>query len=65
MATGMNWNPIYKLNPLLNNVDIEKTKEWVEMYIQQTEKRKRKWNEKVKDFPSPYKYLKDNIHNNA
>ena len=63
MATGMNWNPIYKLNPLLNNTDIEKTKEWVKIYIQQTEERKRKWNEQIKDFPSPYQYAKNNIHN--
>jgi len=25
--------------------------------------RKRNWNEQVKDFPSPYQYLKNNIHN--
>ena len=58
----MNWNPIYKLNPILNNQDIQKTKEWSEVFIKQTEKRKKKWNEEVKDFPSPYQYLKNNIH---
>ena len=62
LAAGMNWNPIYKLNPLLNNRDIQKTKEWAEVFIKQTEKRKKKWNEEIKDFPSPYQYLKNNIH---
>jgi tryptophan halogenase len=38
-------------------------KQWTEQFIQETEERKRKWNEQIKDFPSPYKYLKDNIHN--
>jgi tryptophan halogenase len=77
MAAGMNWYPIDKLDPLVNNqkedeADFEGTipysqlvREWTEKFIQQTEERKRKWNEAVKDFPSPYKYLKDNIHINA
>ena len=63
LSAGMNWNPIYKLNPLLKENDIEKTKQWVEVFIKQTEERKRKWAEEIKDFPSPYQYLKENIHN--
>ena len=65
LSAGMNWNPIYKLNPLLKENDIEETKKWVEIFIKQTEDRKRKWNEQIKDFPSPYQYSKDNIHKNA
>ena len=26
------------------------------------ERRKEKWNKQVKDFPSPYQYLKDYVH---
>ena len=77
MAAGMNWYPIDKLEPLQNNqkedeADFEGTipysqlvKQWTEQFIQQTEERKRKWNGQIKDFPSPYQYLKDNIHKNA
>jgi len=63
LSAGMNWNPIYKLNPALSGEDIEKTKEWVEIFIQQTDERKRKWNDEIKEFPSPYQYSKDNIYN--
>ena len=63
MATGMNWNPIYKLNPLLKENDIERTKKWIQNFIHETDERRRKWNEEIEDFPSPYQYLKDNIHN--
>jgi tryptophan halogenase len=65
MATGMNWNPIYKLDPLIMEPDMPRLQDYLKIYIQQTEERKRKWNEQIKDFPSPYKYLKDNIHKNA
>jgi len=61
MAVGMNWNPLARL-PTAPGMDIENIKNHVEFYIQQIEKRKKKWNEEVKDFPSPYQYLKDNIH---
>jgi len=65
LSAGMNWNPIYKLNPLLKGNDIEKTKQWVEVFVKQTEERKKKWAEEIKDFPSPYQYSKDNIHKNT
>ena len=63
LSAGMNWNPIYKLNPLLKENDIEKTKQWVEIFVKQTEERKKKWAEEIKDFPSLYQWTKDNIHN--
>ena len=65
MAAGMNWNPIdihtikYN-NDILNN--IEDIKKFTEFNIRQIEKRKKEWNEQIKDFPSPYQYLKNNIH---
>ena len=64
MTTGMNWNPIdihsIKCNVLGDNIKtIEKN---TEILRQQMEERKKRWNKQVKDFPSPYQYLKDNIH---
>ena len=31
-------------------------------YITQLENRKARWNKQVKDFPSPYEYLKKHIY---
>jgi tryptophan halogenase len=64
MVAGMNWNPldihsIKYLNVGKSIDDIEKTSEY---NIQKMEERITEWNEQVKDFPSPYRYLKDNIH---
>jgi tryptophan halogenase len=63
MTTGMNWNPITIHSIKYNRGNIGDLKKKNEIIIQQMEKRKRKWNKQVKDFPSPYQYLKDNIHN--
>ena len=64
MTTGMNWNPIdihsIKYDVLGDN--IETIKKNTEKLRQQIEERKKRWNKQVKDFPSPYQYLKDNIH---
>jgi tryptophan halogenase len=62
LAAGMNWNPIDKLHHLLKDVNKEQTKLYVDYYIQQTEERKKQWNEEIKDFPSLYQYSKDTIH---
>ena len=64
MATGMNWNPINKHTVKYGGdsnrlKDIKKEKE---ITIQEMEKRKKRWNEQVKDFPSPFQHLKENIH---
>lgn len=59
MSTGMNWNPIYSVDASIWNSDQEE----IENFKQKTEERTRNWNEEVKDFPSPYQYLKENIHN--
>ena len=64
MSTGMNWNPInrhtVKYGGDSNRLkDIKKEKEIV---IQEMEKRKKRWSEQIKDFPSPYQYAKENIH---
>jgi hypothetical protein len=65
MAIGMNLNPIYEMDSIIMEKNIERTKKWINSFIQQTEDKKKRWAEEVKDFPSPYKYLKNNIHNNA
>jgi len=68
MAAGMNWNPI-DIHTIKYNIevlkDIENIKKFTEFNIRQIEKRKRGWDEQIKDFPSPYQYLKNNIHINS
>ena len=59
----MNWNPIDIHSIKYNVGNIEDIKKITEINIQQIEKRKKRWDIQVKDFPSPYQYLKDNIHN--
>ena len=63
MAIGMNWNPIDIHSIKYNGGNIEIIKKNTEITIQQIKERKKRWNKQVKDFPSPYQYLKDNIHN--
>ena len=46
-----------------NRGNIENIKKDTEVKIQHIEERKKRWNEQIKDFPSPYQYLKNNIHN--
>jgi len=68
MAAGMNWNPIDTHTLKYNNnirEKIEDIKNLSDSNIQQIEERKKKWNEQIKDFPSPYQYLKNNIHINT
>jgi tryptophan halogenase len=55
MAVGMNWNPIDIHSIKYNGININD----YEKSIQQIEKRKKLWNEQVKDYPSPYQYLKN------
>ena len=62
MATGMNWNPIDIHTVKYNGGNIEDIKKNIKITIQQMERRKEKWNKQVKDFPSPYQYLKDYVH---
>jgi len=63
LATGMNWNPtdIHAIKYGGGNMEI--IKKITETKEQQINERKRNWNKQVKDFPSPYQYLKNNIHN--
>ena len=64
-AAGLNWNPIdihtlkYRGNGrnVLNDLDNN-----YGFYINQLNMRKKKWNKEVKDFMSPYQYLKNYIH---
>jgi hypothetical protein len=79
MAVGMNWNPIDRHiikdifpQSVHSNFSAETTprrhnwdsiKKNTENIIQQIEKRNKRWNDQVKDFPSPYQYLKDYVHN--
>ena len=61
----MNWNPMDIHSLKFGNVgsNVENIKKITEINIQHLETRKKKWNDQIKDFPSPYQYLKDNIHN--
>jgi len=61
MAAGMNWNPmdIHRLKYL------DKFNDYNDKHdscIALLNSRKKKWNEDVKDFMSPYQYLKKYIH---
>jgi len=64
IAAGMNWSPtdlttvMYMNN--IQNID-EFKKSWIP-YIKQMDKRKEIWNEIVKNKPSLFKFLKDNIY---
>ena len=66
MATGMNWNPIdihtVKYSGKHTSETLETLKKTSEQNTQRMDERTMKWHEQVKDFPSPYQYLKDNIH---
>ncbi len=68
MAIGMNWNPIdrhaLKLDQHLSN-SLATGKGSTKSKIQQIARRKKRWDEQVKDRPSPYEYLKNNIHINS
>jgi tryptophan halogenase len=64
MSVGMNWNPLDIHLIKYNMGDIEKIKKNIEIHTRQIEERKKKWNEEIKYFPSPYEYLRDNIHIN-
>ena len=59
MTTGMNWNPI-DIHSIKYN---SSARDNVNFHIKQMEIRKTQWNKQVKDFPTPYQYLKSNIHN--
>lgn len=61
MPAGMNWNPINK-HLIKQHSNLNESKKYTKNIIQQLEIRKKKWNEQVKDFPSPYQYLKDYIY---
>jgi hypothetical protein len=55
----MNWNPI-DIHSIKYN---SSARDNVNFHIKQMEIRKTQWNKQVKDFPTPYQYLKSNIHN--
>jgi tryptophan halogenase len=67
MTTGMNWNSIdehsLKYMPNFYHMNTENIKSSTKDIAAQMEKRKKRWNKQVKNFPSPYQYLKNNIHN--
>jgi tryptophan halogenase len=63
MAIGMNWNPIDKhVIKYAPNLGMDKS---TKSKIQQISRRITRWNEQVEDRPSPYQYLKNNIHINS
>ena len=61
MSVGMNWNPL-DIHLMKSSIRDKNLKKEIEMKIQRMDGRNNRWNEEVKDFPSPYQYLKDNIH---
>jgi tryptophan halogenase len=63
MAAGMNWNPTDIHSIKYSGGNMESIKKMTKFNIQQIEERKKNWDEQIKDFPSPYQYLKNNIHN--
>ena len=65
MATGMNWNPIdiHSIKHFNSTTPMDNIKNITDRCVQQMKERTTRWNEQVKDFPSPYQYLKDNIYN--
>ena len=69
ISIGMNWNPIDKHSikynsPLLHNIgSMERIKQAIDVKIKQIEKRKKRWDVQVENHPSPYQYLKENVHN--
>jgi tryptophan halogenase len=64
MSVGMNWNPIdiHSLKMKYDKMYFHSLQSNLTEITQQIEKRKKRWNNQIKDFPSPYQYLKDNIH---
>ena len=71
IATGMNWNPIdihsikYE-SELFNSLGtLQNIKIRSKITNNAAAQRKKRWNEQVEHFPSPYQYLKNNIHINT
>ena len=65
IAAGMNWSPTDLTTVMfINNIqNIEEYKEsWIP-YIKQIDKRKEIWNEAIKNKPSLFEFLRDNIYN--
>jgi tryptophan halogenase len=64
IAAGMNWSPTDLTTAMyINNIqNIEEFKESWMPYIKQLNKRKKIWNEIVKNKQSLFKFLKDNIY---
>ena len=62
IATGMNWFPTSKESIMyintIDNLDLKAFEESFEVM----DKLKKQWNDAVKDKPSLYKYLKDNVY---
>jgi tryptophan halogenase len=65
MATGMEWSPQVYFDGQIRNSASGNSQQWVEIYKQESEKRKKQWNDSIKHYPSPYKYLKENVHKNT
>ena len=61
IAAGMNWNPT-DIHTLRYHNAFDDFNQTYDFYINQLNSRKKKWNKEVKDFMSPYQYLKKYIH---
>ena len=62
LAAGMNWNPtdVHSIKYGGGNLDIMKKIAFI--HATKLEERQKNWRNQIKDFPSPYQYLKKNIH---
>ena len=61
VAAGMHWPPldVHTLKYRDHMWEFDKNYDY---YITQLENRKARWNKQVKDFPSPYQYLKKHVY---
>jgi len=65
IAGGMNWSPI-DLTTAMRYDNVQTINEYEQIwipYIKQIDERKKMWNEIVKDKPSLFEFLRDNIYN--
>jgi hypothetical protein len=65
IAGGMNWSPI-DLTTAMRYDNVQTINEYKQIwtpYIKQIDERKKMWNEIVKDKPSLFEFLRDNIYN--
>ena len=61
ISAGMHWPPV-DIHTLKYKDEFWEFDKHYDLFINQLEQRKARWNREVKDFPSPYEYLKKHVH---